>query len=81
MSIKSAPYYWVECDRCGAKADYGDFSAMMDASQAVDLLGDDGWVTVKGKDGEMHFCPSCTVWSDDEDKFVVDTSPVDSREE
>jgi hypothetical protein len=71
--IKSEPYFWVECDRCGERAEYGDFSAMADASQAVDGLD---WITIRGKEGiELHYCEDCTVWSDEEDEFVVNMEP------
>lgn len=55
MSIKSAPYYWVECDGCGARCEYGDFSAMADPGAAVDGAYDDEWSV----QGERHHCPSC----------------------
>ncbi len=57
MSVKSAPYYWLECDGCGAKADYGDFSAMSDEGSAVDCALDSEWTT----DCEKHHCPRCPM--------------------
>ena len=30
MTVKSAPYYWAECDECGKRCEYGDFSALAD---------------------------------------------------
>lgn len=68
--IKSEPYYWVVCDRCGERADYGDWSALADASQAVDLL-DEYWIKIQGRKGELHYCVNCTVWNEDEDQMIV----------
>jgi hypothetical protein len=77
MSIKSEPYYFAVCDRCGAKADYGDFTAMADAGQAGDYLDDQDWLTVGSRDGgEKHYCGNCTVWSDEEDELVPNFEPL-----
>jgi hypothetical protein len=70
MPLKSAPYYWVECDKCGGRADYGDYAAWMDASSAVEQLDDSGWLTINSEKGELYYCTDCTVWSD-EDCLVV----------
>jgi len=58
--IKSAPYYWVECDNCGSRCEYDEFSAMSDADQAVDLAVDGEW----SAQGERHHCPSCPYITD-----------------
>ena len=56
MSVKEAPYYWVECDDCGERCEYGDFSAMGDAGQAIDGALEADW----SEDGSgKHHCPSC----------------------
>jgi hypothetical protein len=71
VSIESKPYYWLACDRCKSVAEYGDFSAMADASQAVEMAEDGEWLIVRSANGtEHHFCLNCTVWSDDEDCMV-----------
>jgi hypothetical protein len=38
MAIKSTPFYWSECDGCGARAEYegGDISAWAEPDQAED---------------------------------------------
>ena len=36
MALKSAPYYWLECDGCGELAEYDEFSAFKDVSTAID---------------------------------------------
>jgi hypothetical protein len=55
MPLKSAPYYWVECDNCGNRIDYGDFSALADDGQAVDGALDSEWTT----DGDRWHCFNC----------------------
>jgi hypothetical protein len=56
MGLKDAPYYWVECDGCGERCEYGDFSAMSDPGQAIDGAVDSEWTD----DGDgHHHCPSC----------------------
>ena len=57
MSLKSAPYYWLECDGCGKPADYGEFSAMSDEGSAIDCALDSEWST----DGEKYHCYDCPV--------------------
>lgn len=66
MSVLPVTYYVMKCNECGADADYGDYSAMSDAGQAVEYGGSE-WLEVGGK----HFCDGCTVWSEDEDRFVI----------
>ena len=80
MSIITKPFYLAKCDRCGEEADYEDFSAWSDPNGATEYLSED-WVTIQGKDGELHYCPSCTVWSEDEDQFVVAPEPAESNED
>ena len=68
MSIKSAPYFWVECDGCGVKSTNGDDGAAWadegDARKQVFGYGD--W---QRDDQDGHFChncqsecPVCEVW-------------------
>ena len=57
MPVKSEPYYWLECDTCGARCDYGDFSAMADEGSAIDGAIDAEWTT----DGERWHCDGCPV--------------------
>jgi hypothetical protein len=57
MALQSAPYYWLKCDGCGDRADYGDFSAMDSAASAIDLATDSEWTM----DGEKHHCPRCPI--------------------
>lgn len=53
--IKSAPYYWLECDACGKRAEYDEFSALASTSEAIELAVDADWTT----DGMRHNCPTC----------------------
>ena len=55
MSLKSALYYWVECDNCGDRCEYGDFSAYGDIGQAIDGAIADDWT----EQGGRHHCPNC----------------------
>ena len=61
MPIKSAPYYWVECDGCGERAEYDEFAAWSEKSQAIDYAAD--WT----QDGEKFHCPACPPLDVDED--------------
>ena len=53
MPVKSAPYYWLECDGCGELADYDEFSAFKDFSTAIDRAEE--WT----RDGEKFHCSAC----------------------
>ena len=44
MSLRSAPYWWYECDRCGVSAQDGsDYSAWQEKAAAVLEPEDAGW--------------------------------------
>lgn len=60
MSLRSAPYYWVECNNCGERCEYDDFSAMSTPGQAVGLAVDADW----SEQGERHHCPECPTIAD-----------------
>jgi hypothetical protein len=60
MSVQSAPYFWVVCDCCGARADYGEFAAWSDAGQARDY-SESGFESVDGLD----LCAACWIWPED----------------
>jgi hypothetical protein len=74
MSIKSEPYYWVECDweGCGLSAsEGGDYSAWKQPDGAVEDAAAGDWLTVTSADGtERHYCNEHTHWSEDEDETV-----------
>lgn len=57
MAIKSAPYYWLECDGCGTRHEPGggEYSALASAADAIDDAIADDWST----DGERYHCTSC----------------------
>lgn len=65
MAIKSAPYYWVECDDCGRREDE-EFSAWSDVRSAIDVVEswDYGWLITD--DG--HWCPDCRGKHEEEDE-------------
>lgn len=64
MTVKSKPYYWVECDEpgCGVTTgDLGDYSAWSDAGQAEDMWRDGDNQEIDGR----HYCydhrkPQCS---------------------
>lgn len=52
MSLKSKPYFWVECDRvgCEEKSPDDEFSAWEDHGQAIDYTQNSDWtVTLAGE--------------------------------
>ena len=55
MTLKSAPYYWVECDNCGVRCEYDEFSAWADPGYAEQGAIDSNW----SSQGERHHCPRC----------------------
>jgi hypothetical protein len=61
VSLKSAPYYWVECDAegCTSRAPDHDVSAWADEDQAIGDASTDGWV-MEGcegfPEGIGHWC-------------------------
>lgn len=57
MSIKNAPYYWVECDDCGERAEYGEYSALADQGDAETMALEDADFTTDGVEHHCHRCP------------------------
>jgi hypothetical protein len=56
MSLKSAPYYWLECDGCGVKSTEGsDYAAWADHGQAEDDATAADWYVRNG----VHYCDDC----------------------
>jgi hypothetical protein len=56
MSVKSKPFYWLECDECAhSSQDDGDYSAWAHESTAIDEANDSGWLIEDGR----HLCESC----------------------
>jgi hypothetical protein len=60
MSVKETPYYWVTCDNCGIRADYGARDAMDTPDAAIDRAVTAGW----SEQGSRHHCPNCPVIPD-----------------
>lgn len=62
MSLKSRPYYWVECDECESSAqEDSDYTAWSDQGDAIDFATDDGWLMFDKPlaNGKQHFCQEC----------------------
>ena len=57
MPVKSAPYYWIECDNCGERCDYGDYAAWGEIDQAVAATDAYDWTN----DGDRWHCVKCPV--------------------
>lgn len=56
MSVKSEPYYWLECDGCGARSTAGgEYSAWSDVCGALEEAECLDWVEVGG----AHYCDGC----------------------
>ena len=56
MSIKSAPFYWLECDGCGVKSTEGsEHAAWAEEDQAINIAMDSDWATIEG----CHYCEDC----------------------
>jgi hypothetical protein len=56
VSIQSAPYYWVECDLCGANSmDGTEYTAWQFADQAQESAWDADWSI----EGGNHVCLTC----------------------
>jgi len=59
MSVKSAPFYWLECDGCGDKSTLdGEYAAWGDVSGAEDDARGIDWLILD----DRHFCSDCTEW-------------------
>ena len=58
MSIRSAPYYWLECDSCAARCPDSDDEIQAWASReaAVDYARDNDWSITK----KRQRCRVCT---------------------
>ena len=78
MSLREVTYYIATCDfpGCGADADYGDYTAMGDASAATEMAVDADWMT--SSDEKRIYCPKHPlVWESDlnEDETAAPTKP------
>lgn len=61
MSAKSAPFWWLECDRCGKKSTQdSDFAAWSTLASAIDDAINGEWSTQDVVDGEIKaLCEEC----------------------
>ena len=64
MPIRSAPYYWLECDGDGCRARCpsanGDLTAWSDLEGAAAYAYDNGWLARGGS----WLCPTCQLAED-----------------
>ena len=55
MSLKSRPFYWLECDEpdCGVKStEGGEYDAWSNSYQAFDDADSSDWLII----GDAHYC-------------------------
>lgn len=57
MAIKSAPYFWVQCDVCKAHSGGETQAAWVDAEQALIVADLDDWHIEDGR----HLCEVCHI--------------------
>ena len=73
MSLKSAPFYWVECDTadCAARcpAEGSEFLAWADEDQALMCSSDSDWTVT---DAGEHYCWDHTPDDEDDDLSGLD---------
>jgi len=87
MTIRSAPYYWVECDCCEERVDYGDsgYAAWQERKQATGNMDDADFQTVEVDGVEQQLCPNCWVWPEDlpgyDEATNISDDPVRAHEQ
>lgn len=60
MTLKQAPYYWLECDGCGdLSTEHTEFAAWQDFGYAIDSALDHDWLVYTVDDKDVHLCPDC----------------------
>jgi hypothetical protein len=64
MTIKSAPFYWAVCDRCGQRHEYTDYFAWDDIDTVNEYADDSNWHV----EGSNHICEECTPHGPDWDE-------------
>jgi hypothetical protein len=58
VSVKSAPYYWLVCDKCAVRStESGEHSAWMDEAQAIDDAEESDWLI----EADLHLCEDCSL--------------------
>lgn len=64
MTVRSAPYFWVTCDKCGRREppEDSEWTAWESRDQALDCASDSEWMLVYTPGGNKLmaiFCPEC----------------------
>ncbi len=65
MTIRSAAYYWVECNCCEERADYMEFAAWDDSGEAVEQAESAGFMKILFGTNVYDFCSECWSWPED----------------
>ena len=71
MSLKSAPYYWVICDGCGANStEASEHSAWSEPGVALEDAENWDWTFYRILPHDaVHLCPDCTPKTGDGDPW------------
>ena len=77
MTIKSAPYFWVECDCCEERADYMEFAAWHDSGEAVEQAESANFISYTFGSSEKHLCRECWCWPEEMPGYDEATSTSD----
>lgn len=57
MALKSAPFYWLECDGCKVRStEESDFSAWADDGMAEEEAASSDWIV----EDDRHLCVKCS---------------------
>lgn len=72
MAIKSAPYYWIECDKCGRRCPPEDYeiTAWSDKEGAIACALGAEW----SLSDERDLCPDCAAEEDAEEEARGESS-------
>lgn len=72
MSIKSAPYYWLECDGCGKGSAVCDYAAWQSVDDAISEAEGNAWYLRPAQ----HYCGYCLPpWCLECERDITDENP------
>lgn len=64
MALRSADFYWLECDECGVKStENSDVAAWGEIEHAVDEARDSEWCIIEHfvVEKSKHYCSDCRL--------------------
>lgn len=75
MSLKSATYWTVVCDRCGKDGnESSDYAAYFEEEGALEVAAEwDDWIVVELEESDTveHFCADCWEYDEEEHGYVA----------